>query len=284
MSNFLPQVPGLSAVTGLPASSGAGSGGEPPGPPEPGPSSLVWNTNTTVGSFTNSVQLKLPLVNGGTYNFTVNWGDGSEDVITTWNAACTTHTYATGGQKTTTINTNGVVRGWTFNQADQDTTKLETIAVWGPIELTAGTSAFNGCSNLKVTATDAPTINTTTFNSLFRDCVSLNSINLTYWNTAGVTSFSHLFRGCSTLTTITGFENLNTTSLNRLISTFQDCEVLNSVTLTSLNTNLVTNVSFCFSECRALNANVNSWNTANVTNFGSCFYNNNVFNWTHVKN
>ena len=44
-----------------------------------------------------SNQYTLPTVWGGNYNFTVDWGDGSSNAITSWDQAEVTHTYATGG-------------------------------------------------------------------------------------------------------------------------------------------------------------------------------------------
>lgn len=44
-----------------------------------------------------SNQYTLPTVWGGNYDFTVDWGDGSADDITSWDQAEVTHTYATGG-------------------------------------------------------------------------------------------------------------------------------------------------------------------------------------------
>ncbi len=44
-----------------------------------------------------SNQYTLPTVWGGNYDFTVDWGDGSADDITSWDQAEVAHTYATGG-------------------------------------------------------------------------------------------------------------------------------------------------------------------------------------------
>jgi phosphate transport system substrate-binding protein len=47
----------------------------------------TWKTdNTTTGSST-ATQVRLPLESTGTYNFTLDWGDGSTSTITTWNDA-----------------------------------------------------------------------------------------------------------------------------------------------------------------------------------------------------
>ena len=45
----------------------------------------TWNTNNTSGSSSASNQIKLPLNVAGTYNFTVDWGDGTQYTNTSWN-------------------------------------------------------------------------------------------------------------------------------------------------------------------------------------------------------
>ena len=71
------------------------------------PFETIWNTENSVGSAGHSLtkQIKLPLVSTGTYNFTVDWGDGTTNQITVWNAATTTHTYSVAGVKTIKIKT-----------------------------------------------------------------------------------------------------------------------------------------------------------------------------------
>ena len=64
-------------------------------PSRPNIFTSTWNTlNMSVGSSADS-QVRLPLILGGTYNFTVNWGDGTSNNITSWNQAEATHSYNT---------------------------------------------------------------------------------------------------------------------------------------------------------------------------------------------
>ena len=63
----------------------------------------IWNTTITDPGSSGSRQIRLPLDSDGIYNFTVNWGDGSNDTITACNQTLSgesnpvTHTYASGG-------------------------------------------------------------------------------------------------------------------------------------------------------------------------------------------
>jgi len=54
----------------------------------------TWKTDNVHPSSpynTYTKKIKLYLVSSGTYNFIVDWGDGSESHITTWNQAEVTH-------------------------------------------------------------------------------------------------------------------------------------------------------------------------------------------------
>ena len=93
----------------------------------------IWNTENGESSITsNSNQVSLPLESTGTYDFFVNWGDGNEDRISTWNDPACTHTYAIPG--TYKIAISGVIEGFRFNGAG-DASKIIEITRWGPLRL-----------------------------------------------------------------------------------------------------------------------------------------------------
>ena len=154
-----------------------------------------WKTdNLSTGSSTDT-QVKLPLVSGGTYNFFVDWGDGSSDTITTWDQAETTHTYATAG--TYTVRIAGTCYGWQFVNAG-DKLKILDISQWG-VRFRLGNTGtyFYGCANLVVTATDALDLTgTTDFSFGFLQCTAFNG-DVSLWNTIGVTTFSGGFNACT---------------------------------------------------------------------------------------
>ena len=92
---------------------------------------LVLEVDTTkVGSA--STTFVLPLITGYTYNFTVYWGDGTNSVITTYNAAALAHVYAAGGIKTVQI--VGTCPRVYFNNGG-DRRKLLKVLQWGSTSL-----------------------------------------------------------------------------------------------------------------------------------------------------
>ena len=105
-----------------------------------------WKTDNTTGSVSGSNQISLPLESDGTYNFTVDWGDGSSDTITSWNQAEVTHTYAFSG--TYTVKISGTIEGFRFNNGG-DRTKIIDISQWGILKLGNNGTYFSGCSQFR---------------------------------------------------------------------------------------------------------------------------------------
>ena len=85
---------------------GAGNsigGAQRGGAPSPPPSPFTFKVDTRNTGATSNTQYKLPTNANGTYNFVVDWGDGSTDTITGYRQSEVTHTYSTGGVYTITI-------------------------------------------------------------------------------------------------------------------------------------------------------------------------------------
>lgn len=213
----------------------------------------VDTTRTSTGSST-STQFKLPLVSTGSYNMTVDWGDSSSDVITAYNQAEITHTYASSG--TYTIIITGTCKGWQFNNTG-DRLKLMDISNFGCLDLSTN-GAFYGCSNLNFTATDAPIISTTSFENMFRSSgntpeagqgtligstwyFSFNS-DIDHWDVSKVTNMYNCFNS--------GFSRRG----------------LFNQPLGSWDVSNVTNMTFMFVSQGFYNQNLNDWDTGRVTN------------------
>ena len=77
--------------------------------PKPPVFTCKWDT-TQAGSSNDTVVL--PLVSNGSYNFQVDWGDGTRETITAHNQAEKTHQYASTGIYEVRI--IGGISGWYF--------------------------------------------------------------------------------------------------------------------------------------------------------------------------
>ena len=86
---------------------------------------------------------------------------------------------------------------------------------------------------------------------MFYNCSSLNSIDLSSFNTSNVTNMSNIFYKCSSLQII-DLSSFNTNSAINMYGMFYKCSSLKSLDLSSFNTNNVTNMDFMFSFCSSL--------------------------------
>ena len=103
----------------------------------------VWDTRLTSTGSSTANQIKLPLVSGGSYDFTVDWGDSNSSSIDAYDHADVTHTYGSEGEYTLVI--TGTLTGWQFNN-DGDKLKIIEISQWGNMGLGDTGSYFYGCS------------------------------------------------------------------------------------------------------------------------------------------
>ena len=151
-----------------------------------------WNTSLISSGSSNNSQVKLPLLLGGNYNFAIEWGDGFEDVITSYIQAETTHTYKTNGTYIITI--NGTISGWQFDNSG-DKFKMLDILQWGSFSLGNQGSSFYGASNLVISTSDTLNLTgITNLNSSFRESGIGSSGNLNAWDVSQVTNMEAMFQ------------------------------------------------------------------------------------------
>src|SRR5690606_491470 len=130
---------------------------------------------------TNSTSIRIPTVNGETYNYDVSWNnDGIWETGFTGNA---THNYATPGTYTVAI--RGTFPRIKFGNGG-DRRKILSIEQWGNIQWTNMYEAFYGCSNLLVNATDAPDLSIVSgLQYMFKNATSFDS-NIGHWDVSNV--------------------------------------------------------------------------------------------------
>ncbi len=140
-------------------------------------------------------------------------------------------------------------------------------------------SIFSNCSSL--TTIDLSSFNTkkiTAFGgsssgSMFSDCSSLTTLDLSSFDTSKVTNMNGMFNNCSSLTNL-DLSNFNTSNVTQMFSMFQQCSSLTSLNLSSFNTFQVTDMSYMFRVCSSLTTlDLSSFNTSNVTNMDYMFSN-----------
>jgi surface protein len=239
-------------------------------------------TITPVSSSTYST-FTLPFISTGTYNCIVNWGDGNLNPISTWNDPNTTHVYSSPGVYTITISSlPGNLTGWRFNNAG-DSRKLIEVTKWGPMVLgTTQGSYFYGSRNLVLTATSdtLKTSATTNFQSAFRDCYSLTTVNnMNSWNMSQANNMSSMFANA------TGFnQNISawtTSAVTNTTEMFDGASSFNQI-VGSWDMSKNQNMSFMFRNAIVFdnlsNTNISGWTTSGVTQMQHMFINAEAFN------
>ena len=91
---------------------------------------------------------------------------------------------------------------------------------------------------------------TSTF-CMFRECFSLESIDLSSFNAINVKNMACMFIFCSSLKSI-NLSSFNTSNVIHMGYMFQDCSSLKTINLSSFNTTNTTNMCYMFSGCSSL--------------------------------
>lgn len=131
------------------------------------------------------------------YNYTVDWGDGFSNSITTYNSASRIHTYAIAGSYI--IEISGVFPCWDTNNDAQIKLLITQVISWGNTGLKK--INFYGCSGL-ITFPEQQSKLTQllTAQHFAYNCASLTSVPYgLFFGNANIADFSYVFAGCAKL-------------------------------------------------------------------------------------
>ncbi|MBN1648103.1 MAG: hypothetical protein JW874_08725 [Spirochaetales bacterium] len=165
----------------------------------------LWDTENT--GYTADNQIMLPFTPAGTYDCTVDWGDGTTRTVTS-GAQEIIHSYAESGVYEVRI--SGVIDGINFGQYAEstydddpwynydyfagDSQKLTEIRQWGSAGIGSGNRHFANCYYLNIKADDAPDLSgTTDFGYMFYKCGGIAVNNMGNWDISGITNFEQMF-------------------------------------------------------------------------------------------
>lgn len=137
---------------------------------------------------------------------------------------------------------------------------------------------------------DMNTSNWKYFQSFFRDCKNLTSLDLSSWNTGNAVSMYSMFSSCSLLTSL-NVSNWNVSNVTDMNNMFENCYKLSNLNLSSwIVSNKLTSISSMFSGCSQLiNLDLNNFDTSNVSDLRRVFYGCsnlvtlNISNWNTSK-
>jgi len=206
------------------------------------------NLEFEVSSSQSSPTLPLNLSSEGTYDFTIDWGDGSSDVITAYDQPETSHQYSSTG--TYPISISGQIDNTPFFTANT-AFNLNSVSAWGNFQLdTSGTFANLTIANNPVLA--PYTGNVQNYRRAFE------RTNPKIYNAAGGNSIIDL----------NGWDTSNATSLEGIFASAKFGNVL----ISNWDVSSVTDMSYAFFDARSDSAiNISNWDVSNVTNFQDTF-------------
>ncbi len=224
----------------------------------------IWKTDMASESIT------IPTHTGSTYDYTVNWGDGTEDTGMTGNVS---HTYTSAGMHTVTI--SGIFPRIYFNGVASNAAKIQTIVQWGSIEWMSMKSAFRGCSNLTMTATDKPNLSgVTDMSNMFNNATVFDG-NLSNWDVSGVKNMSFMFTDAIAFNG--DISDWDVSGVKVMSFMFTGATAFNE-NLSNWNVGNVANMGSMFQGATAFNGDISDWNVSSVTNMRSMFVDATMFN------
>ncbi|MEO1030190.1 MAG: BspA family leucine-rich repeat surface protein [Bacteroidota bacterium] len=230
-----------------------------------------WKTNNPGGTDNNTI--RIPAF-GGTFNYIVDWGDGTLDSGVT---GVISHTYTTSG--TYDVSIVGDFPGIYFNNSlnisgsilpGADRLKIITIKQWGAISWASMQGAFFGCENLDVTATDVPDLsNVTRLTQMFSSCQALQGTTaFNSWNVSSITDMRSTFAGARLFNQ--PLNSWNVSNVTQMFGMFDGAESFNQP-LSNWNVSNVEQMAFMFNGAKDFNQSLNNWVVTSVADMTALF-------------
>jgi hypothetical protein len=160
----------------------------------------------------------LPLASGGTFDFVIDWGDGTSDHITAYDQAEITHSYTLAGVYTRRI--SGVASSIGYDAADalskSQLTKVLQLGVIGRADIYR---AFWGTGITEFTAGNCDPV-ASSWSYVFYGCSSLTTVDITGLTEAGAAPTSlYGLVASSSCTDVPGLEFLDITNVTTMAKT-----------------------------------------------------------------
>ncbi len=229
-------------------------------PPLPGftPFITLWETTTDNESIT------IPTYENETYEYEVDWGDGT--VTFHSNADATTnasHIYTTAGTYTVSIIGQFPRIYFNNNSSAQFRHKIKDIIQWGNNRWSSMEKAFYGCYNLDITAPDTPNLdNVDTLYFMLAYCQNLiGTAAFNSWDVSNVKTFSAMFLSCQVFNQ--PINDWDMTRATHTIDMFNSASMFNQP-LDAWDTSKLSATSQMFRFASNFNQNLGSWNISEL--------------------
>jgi len=210
-------------------------------PPIPPSFISVWVTTIP------SQSIMLPYETTGSYNGTIDWGDGTTSINSYSNRA---HTYSIPGTYTITI--TGTLIGWSFYINPISKNNISEVLQWGCLRLGNSSGYFYNCGNLSL-----PNVS--------------DILDLT-----GTSNLFYMFAYCNNITTIQNINSWDVSNVTNMINMFLECNAFND-DISGWDVSNVADMSGMFDNTYSFNQPIGSWDVSNVQSITYMFLQNTVF-------
>jgi len=225
---------------------------------------ITWKTN--MGNQT----LHIGANTDYSYDFTIDWGDGTIEEIVEIAPEAFEHTYEIAG--TYTVSIKGEFPSFSF---EEDYSYVKSIDQWGDVVWKDLSFAFALCANMQYNASDVPDLsNVTSLEGLFYGAGFFNA-DLGDWDTSNITNMERTFSGSKSFNgDISSWDTSNVTNMSEM---FAGTDVFNA-DIGNWDTSNVLDMSGMFFGAYTFNIDIGNWNTSNVTDMTNMFRTANSFN------
>ena len=212
-----------------------------------------------------------------TYDFTIDWGDGSTDTNVT---STPKHAYVEPGVHT--ISVHGVVPAVRFEDESggdgdekkgrkgpiSNASKLQTIEQWGDNEWNSFESAFFFCENMTYNATDIPNLTKVTeLRFMFSGCTKFDG-DLNNWNVSTITNMMGMFDSASSFNR--DLDQWDVSNVTDMAQMFSGATLFNG-NISTWNVGKVERMRFMFNDAAAFNGDISNWDVSTVRGMDTMF-------------
>lgn len=234
--------------------------------------SFVTTWETTSANETVTIPTR---VDKYTYDYTIDWGDGTVQSGRTGDAM---HIYETAG--THTVSISGEFPAIYVGINNVSISQLQSIEQWGTIEWLSMEKAFSrefGSSILQVNALDTPNLTqVSSIMEMFRNAKTFNN-DLSGWDVSNIENMDGVFRFSSFNQDIGGWDVSNVTTMSNMFNGTPFNQDIGNWNVAN-----VTDMQWMFNST-PFNQNISNWNVGIVVSMSSMFnntpFNQDIGNW-----
>ncbi|MEO1486339.1 MAG: BspA family leucine-rich repeat surface protein [Bacteroidota bacterium] len=210
------------------------------------------------------------------YDFTIDWGDGSDPESFVDISENPTHVYAAGGTHHVAITGTfpQLINGNIVPPASREA--LVDVAQWGAITWSSMEAMFASCDNLvEFSAIDQPNLdNVESMVSMFFGAISFNG-DIGSWNVSNVNNMSGMFANAFNFNQNIGGWNVSiVTDMSNMFGAASDF----NQNISGWNVSKVTDMEGMFLNAFDFNQDIGGWAVSNVADMNQMFTNANAFN------